>query len=239
MKKFFKILTATTLLFVFSVVLVGCKSNVLWKADINDNNLFGVYGTVEKNDNSLILKRPDGANYAGSTYFGESDKNFEWENSGLTVSLNVNIDTSKYGQNDYSVWSLALNENDGKYITENSVFFVGTDSNVKFIYKNIGVETDYSVLTEEETAVSLTTGDYTIKFDYNVNDNKEIILDVLLLDSENTKIYSSLNNKVVVIEHDGYTPNSPLKEENVGGLRYLWLARTTVNGVVKGLKITK
>jgi len=238
MNKFKKFFAGVSFALISGMIITGCFNNVIWEANLN-NDLFGVYGTVEQVDDSLVLKRAQDQNYACSTYFGEEDKNFDWENGGLTVDLKVNIDTTKYGENDYSVWSLALNETDGKYITENSVFFIGTENGVKFIYKNVGVETDYNALKNEESAASLNSGDYTIRYDYNINNENEITLTINLLDSSNREIYRSIENEVVVIDHEGYTPNTPLNQDNVGGLRYLWLARTSVDGVVKGLKISK
>lgn len=247
MKKFGKILTTGALVALAGVTFMGCddktKENVppktLWTADLSADGIFGLYGTVEKNDGSVTLKMPEGKNYAGSTYFGETDKNYDWVDGGMTVELKLNIDETEYGADDYSVWSLAINETDGKYITENASFFVGHQDGVKFIYKAVGVDTDYDALAADSTAVDLESGSYTMRYDYDVNAQGDIVLTVSLLDADNKEIYKSANNAVVAIDHEGYVPGTAVKEEDVAGLRYLWLARTTVDGVVEGLKITE
>ena len=247
MNKFAKILTTGALVAVAGVTFMGCddKSNneppkTLWTADLSADGLFGVYGTVEKNEGSVTLKRPEGKNYAGSTYFGETDQNYDWVDGGLTVELKINIDATEYGEDDYSVWTLALNEkSDEKYITENSSFFVGHEDGVKFIYKAIGVDTDYDALAADSSAVDLESGSYTMRYDYDVNAQGEIVLTVSLLNANGNEVYKSANNAVVVIDHAGYVAGTPVNEEDVAGLRYLWLTRTTVDGVVEGLKITE
>lgn len=247
MNKFGKILTASALVAVAGVTFVGCKDKskddvspkTLWTADLSADGIFGIYGTVEKNDGSVTLKTPEGENYAGSTYFGETDKNYDWVDGGLTVELKINIDKTDYDADDYSVWSLALNENDGAYITENSSFFVGYEDGVKFIYKSEGVDTNYAALAADSSAVDLVSGSYTMRYDYDINAQDEVVLTVSLLNANGNEIYKSANNAVVAIDHTGYVPGTAVKEEDVGGLRYLWLARTTVDGVVEGLKITE
>ncbi|MBQ8522177.1 MAG: hypothetical protein IJ458_00755 [Clostridia bacterium] len=246
MNKFGKILTTGALVAVAGVTFMGCNDKpkneqpkTLWTADLSADGIFGVYGTVEKNDGSVTLKMPEGKNYAGSTYFGETDKNYDWVEGGLTVELKVNIDETNYSADDYSVWTLALNETDGKYITENTSFFVGYEDGVKFIYKAVGVDTDYDALAADSSAIDLASGSYTMRYDYDVNAQGEIVLTVSLLNANGNEIYKTANNAVEVIDHEGYVPGTAVKEEDVGGLRYLWLARTTVDGVVEGLKITE
>ncbi len=246
MNKFTKILTTGALVAVAGVSFMGCNDKpkneppkTLWTADLSADGIFGVYGTVEKNDGSVTIKRQEGQNYAGSTYFGETDRNYDWVDGGLTVDLKINIDETDYGADDYSVWTLALNETDGKYITENSSFFVGHEDGVKFIYKAVGVDTDYDALAADSSAVDLESGSYTMRYDYDVNAQGEIVLTVSLLNANGNEIYKSANNAVVVIDHAEHVAGTAVNEEDVAGLRYLWLARTTVDGVVEGLKITE
>lgn len=242
MKKITKILSSVALVIMLGVTLTACGgAKVLWSADLTkgNNNLFGIYGTVQDNKNSITLKRAEGQNYAGSTYFGETDKNFDWNKGGLNVELTVNLKTTDFDNGDYSVWSLALNETDGKYITETPVFFVGTANGVKFVYKNVGVDTDYAALASDKDAVSVESGKYTIVFDYSVEDNDNVELKIQLKDAKNKQVYESDDIAITAIDHAGYTGGQALKEENIKGLRYLWLARTTVDTEVTGLKITE
>ena len=65
------------------------------------------------------------------------------------------------------------------------------------------------------------------------------MLNIKLNDASGKEVYRSTNNQVVAIDHEGYVSGSALVEDNIGGLRYLWLARTTVNAKVTGLQITE
>ena len=244
--KIMKLLATTALVVATSVSLVGCGGDgvkPLWKADFSkeNNEVFTGYGSITKNvaDKSVTLAPNQDENFAGFTYFGETDKNYDWKKGGMTVQVDISIDDEDLTNGNYAVWSLSLNETDGAYITESPVFFIGTESGIKFLYKNTGVDSDYALLAQDTTAVSIADGDYTIKFDYDVNKAGEVVLTVSLYDDDGKRVYKSANNPINVIDHTGYTPGSMLKEENVGGLRSLWLVRTTVPVEVEGLKITK
>lgn len=246
MKKFIKFITSFAFVALLGVLLTGCgkdknEPKELWSANLSDgnNNLFGIYGTVENGENFITLKPNENQNYAGSTYFGETDKNYDWNKGGMSIKLSLDLSSSNFANGDYMVWSLALNENDGAYITENSVFFVGTENGIKFISKNVGVDTDYEALAKEETAVTVKKDLYTVIFDYDVVEENKIVLNIKLNDASGKEVYKSTNNPVVAIDHEGYVPGSALVEDNIGGLRYLWLARTTVNAKVTGLQITE
>lgn len=241
MKKFTKIIASFALVVLLGATLAGCGANVLWSADLSNGNngLFGIYGIVEDGENFVTLKRNENQNYAGSTYFGETDKNYDWNNGGMSVELSLDLSASNFANGDYMVWSLALNQKDGTYITENAVFFVGTENGVKFIYKNVGVDADYEALANEENAVSVTSGVYTVVFDYDIVEKDEVILNIILKDASFKEVYKSTNNQVVAINHQAYVSGLALVQNDIGGLRYLWLARTTVDAKVTGLKITE
>ena len=246
MKKFTKKITSFVFVVLLGISLTGCRASTkktkeLWSANFSDgnNNLFGIYGTVENGENFITLKPNQNQNYAGSTYFGETDKNYDWNKGGMSVKLSLDLSSSNFINGDYMVWSLALNEKDGAYITENSVFFVGTENSVKFISKNVGVDTDYNALASEDAAVTVKNDVYTVIFDYDVVEENKIMLNIKLNDASGKEVYKSTNNQVVAIDHEGYVSGSALVEENIGGLRYLWLARTTVNAKITGLQITE
>ena len=64
-------------------------------------------------------------------------------------------------------------------------------------------------------------------------------LKVTLNNENNKEVFKSENNDVTVIDHEGYTAGSKVKQADVAGLRYLWLARTNAPVDVYGLKVTK
>jgi len=243
--KITKLLATTALVAATSVALVGCGggSNTLWKANFSqeNNDVFTGYGVITENvaDKSVTLAPSQDQNYAGFTYFGEIDKNYDWKKGGMTVEVKFDIDETTLTDGNYAIWSLSLNETDGAYITESPAFFIGTEDGIKFLHKNTGVDNDYALLAQDVTAVSIEGGEYTLKFDYNVNKAKDVTLTVSLYDNDGDRVYKSANNVVTVIDHAGYENGANLKQENVGGLRSLWLVRTTVAVEVEGLKITK
>lgn len=244
MKKFIKT-ACVMLLLTLSVMFVACNGPMtLWQADFTkgNENVFGVYGTpVENKEKGYVTLNPiEGQNYSSSTYFGKNDtKNFPWENGGLTVSLTVEVKKSELTDGKYAVWSLALNETDGKYITEEPVFFIGDNDGVCFLYKFTGVENDYNALKNDENAVKINDGKYTVHYIFTVNDKDELQLKVTLNNDMNMEVFKSENNQVTAIDHEGYISGAILKQSNISGLRYLWLARTNTPVNVYGLKVCR
>lgn len=244
MKKILKTL-CVALLLTFSIVVVACNGPMtIWQADFTKGNqdVFGVYGDPQENKEKgyVTLSPATGENYSSSSYFGKNtEKNFPWEKGGLTVSLTVEVNKNELSEGKYAVWSLALNETDGKYITEEPTFFIGDADGVYFIYKFTGVETDYDDLKNEQSAVKLVDGKYTVKYIFTANENDEVLLKVILNNDMNQEVYKSENNIVTAIDHTGYENGAILKQNNIAGLRYLWLARTNVSMNVYGLKVAK
>lgn len=241
-----KIIKTCCLLMValLSITLVACGEQVLWQADFTkgNQNVFGVYGTPEENKEKgyVRLSPVVNENYSSSTYFGKNtEKNFPWEKGGMTVSLTVQVNSEELSAGKYSVWSLALNEKDGKYITELPVFFMGDETGVHFIYKFTGVENDYDALKKDEKTVKIADGKYTVNYTFTVNDKDEVIVKVTLNNEANTEVFKSENNNITVIDHEGYEANAIIKQSNIAGLRYLWLARTNAPVNVFGLKVVK
>lgn len=244
MKKIIQTISVT-LLITLSVLLVACNGpQTLWRADFTKGNqdIFGVYGTPTENKEKgfVTLSPVSGENYSSSTYFGKNtEKNFPWEQGGLTVSLTVDVKNSVLNSGKYSVWSLALNETDGKYITEEPAFFIGDTDGVYFIYKFTGVDTDYNTLKNDQKAVKLQDGKYTVNYIFTVDNEQNVLLTVTLNNGMNMEVFRSEKNSVTAIDHAGYTSGAVLKQNNIGGLRYLWLARTNVSVDVYDLKISK
>lgn len=241
-KGLIKALSCGTMALVACTLLVGCGAKPVYQADLTQDGVFGIYGTVTPNEaTKSVTLAPQGetTKTAGSTYFGETDKNYDWLSGGMTVKLQMNITVDDYSATDYSVWSLALNETDGAYITEQTTFFVGTEDGVKFAYAAVGVDGYEQIRAGEEGYTITTDGKYTIVYDYNVNQEGNITLTVQLLNAQGQAVYTSADNAVTVIDHAGYTGGDALAQEDVKGLRYLWLSRTSVNVEVTDLTIWK
>ena len=240
------LLSVVFLAVALSFAACGGKTT-LWSADFTKGNqdIFGIYGNVADNqDGTITLSSNKGQNYSASTYFGQEGKNYAWNEGGLSVNLTLKVDTETLTNGEYFVWSLALNELDGTYLTELPVFFIGTESGVKFLYKFTAVDSDYAALAQEESAVSLTSGTYTVAYNFETQKNGEIELQVVLKNSKGKQVYASQASTFTVINptiHEGkdYTSETVVKEDMVKGLRYLWLVRNSVDVVVSDLSITE
>ena len=71
MKKFINFITSFAFVALLGVLLTGCgkdknEPKELWSANLSDgnNNLFGIYGTVENGENFITLKPNENQNYA-------------------------------------------------------------------------------------------------------------------------------------------------------------------------------
>jgi hypothetical protein len=240
-KGLIKALSCGTMALVACTLLVGCGAKPAYQADLTQEGVFGIYGTpaVSAENKSVTLSPVASGSYStsSSTYFGETDKNYDWTQGGMTVKLQMNITVDDYTATDYSVWSLALNETDGAYITENTTFLVGTADGVKFAYAAIGVDGYEQVRAGQEGYTIEADGKYTIVYDYDVNQEGNITLTVKLLNAQGQAVYTSADNAVTAIDHAGYTPGDAVAQEDVKGLRYLWLTRTSVDVEVTDLSI--
>ncbi|MBE7082806.1 MAG: hypothetical protein E7378_03955 [Clostridiales bacterium] len=246
MKKFFKGIVSACMVAACALLVTACGGpTTLYEAKFANGNdgVFGLYGTVVDNQDGTITLQNDGnATYptSASTYFGEADKNYDWEKGGLTVSLKVKVDKTQMGAGKFAVWSLALNEKEDdnvNYLTELPAYFVGTEAGVKFVHKFTGVDTDYDALVAQEDAVLLDDGYYTVNWQFDVNADDEVTLVVSLDNNAGQEVYASQENTFNVI--DSSTNTGVVTEEMVEGIRYLWLVRANADVVVDSLKITK
>ena len=248
-----------------AMALVSCATlaacggpRVLWESDFSNGNgeVFGIYGEiVENNDNTITLKPKihDTKSTAGSTYFEEADKNYDWVEGGMAVNFKVYVDSEALTNGEYTVWSLALNEKyvveadeatgteaseDINYLTELPVFFVGTNDGVKFIYSETGVDQDdYVALVNTDEAVTLSTGYYTVGYDFNTDTDGTVKVTVTLKDNGGKEVYRSADNEFNVIDSTQY--DGVVSEDMIAGLRYLWCVRTTQDVKVQSVQVTE
>ena len=256
MNKLTKGLALGTMALVSCATLAACGGpRTLWQADFSNGNseVFGIYGEIVNNNDDTITLKPDtkyGAqSTAGSTYFGEADKNYDWKEGGMSVNFKVYVDEDVIQEGKHVVWTLALNEKYAadedagteekvEYLTELPVFFVGTADGVKFVYNFTGVDQDdYTALVSGEDAVTLATGYYTVGYDFNVDEDNNVLVTVTLKDNSGKEVYKSADNTFDVIDSTQYS--GEVKEEMIEGLRYLWCVRTTTDVKVASVQITE
>lgn len=256
MNKLTKGLALGTMALVSCATLAACGGpKTLWQADFSNGNseVFGIYGEIVNNNDDTITLKPDtkyGAqSTAGSTYFGEADKNYDWKEGGMSVNFKVYVDEDVIQEGKHVVWTLALNEKYAadedagteekvEYLTELPVFFVGTADGVKFVYNFTGVDQDdYAALVSGEEAALLSTGYYTVGYDFNTEEDGTVKVTVTLKDNAGKEVYKSADNTFDVIDSTQYS--GEVKEEMIEGLRYLWCVRTTTDVKVASVQITE
>lgn len=256
MNKLTKGLALGTMALVSCATLAACGGpRTLWQADFSKGNseVFGAYGEIVNNNDNTITLKPDtsyGAQAtAASTYFGETDKNYDWVEGGMSVNFKVYVDEDVIQEGKHVVWTLALNEKYAadedagteekvEYLTELPVFFVGTADGVKFVYDFTAVDQDdYTTLVSGEDAASLSTGYYTVGYDFNTEENGTVKVTVTLKDNNGKEVYKSADNTFDVIDSTQYS--GEVKEEMIEGLRYLWCVRTTTDVKVASVQITE
>ena len=79
-------------------------------ADVFDE--FGTYDSgSEKETKGIVCGLDTSANAGPSTYFGEADKNLDWD--GSKTAMSFTLDLSAMEDNDFTIWDLAFNKKDG------------------------------------------------------------------------------------------------------------------------------
>ena len=240
---------------VFGLAACGEKTRAtVWNGDFSGENIGGfytnnanTYGTVTKNkDGSITMTNVDadvtGEKTSTFTSFGEEDKNYDWVEGGMDVSFTMTVDPETIVDGTHVVWSLGLNEkDDGLYLTELPVFFMGTEDGVKFVYDFTGVDARAD-LDLSDAATITTAGDYTVTYSFNVNDDDQIEVVVTLKDANGKELYKSNASTFTVInpgihESKEYTADTVVTQDIVKGLRYLWCVRATVDVTVSAVSI--
>lgn len=223
----------------------------LWKADLSQDGVFNTnsgsaeqpYGSVTKNADGTVTLKGSAANVTGelwsaNTYFGETDKNFDYTN-GMSISYTVNIDPATMKEGKHSVWSLALNGTNGAYLTELPTYFLGTENGVKFVYQFAGVDARGDVITNTKAYTITQKGSYTVSYKLTTAQNDEMNVQVTLKDANGKTVYASDAETFKVIDNEGATAGTIVKTDMIKGLRYLWLCRTNVDVTVSSVEITK
>lgn len=242
-KKLFTTLACIGMTAVTAFGFVGCNNTptTIWSNDFNEGNAGAfvsanitdnVDGTITLNDTTA----PNGSTTQNYTYFGNEDKNLDWEDN-MTISLKMKIENDSMTEGDYIVWSLALNGEDGNNMTEFPAFFVKGAEKVKFVYEFTGVDS-YPTVTNSAKAVELSDDTYELNYIFSENKNDEILIKVTLKDSNGNQVFTSENEKITVINNPQYTAGDIITEDMVGGLRYLWLTRNSVAVTLDSLTVT-
>lgn len=185
-------------------------------ADVFDE--FTVYSSKStKGTKGIVCNLDTDANAGPSTYFGEEDKNLEWDGSKTTISFQ--LDLSALEENDFTIWDLSFNkEKDGQFantaeyelrfgIAKTADGFVVCDLFVPGVTFN--AETDLAEILKSDKTFDETT--VTVSFEVEI-------------DSDNVMTYTITVGDVEMEGTGTFTCD-------VVGFRSLWNAFTNQDGV--------
>ena len=122
-------------------------------------------------EKGIVLNKDTENGTGASTYFGEDDKNYDWDGAQTTISFD--LDLSGMQENDFSVWVLAFNkQTDDGYAHVNEIRFGIAKTADGFVVNELtGVafddETDLAnILAGDKTFTeSEVTASFTVAFD--------------------------------------------------------------------------
>ena len=110
MKKFVKV-ASFACAFVLCALLVtacGTQSKLIKKFALYADN-------CTASSNGVIMNRyvdnGNTTNFSGATYFGEEDKNLDWDGTEMTIEYDLDLSVLEEGK--YTSWVLAFNKNSG------------------------------------------------------------------------------------------------------------------------------
>ncbi len=179
-------------------------------------DFFTTYASASvKNDVGIVLNKDTESNSGASTYFGETDKNYDWNGAETTISFD--LDLSAMEENDFTIFVLGFNKQSGDNYVHVDEIRIGIAKTADgFVFDElIGVGYDDAsdlaqIIDGEKTFTeSAVTVSFKIAFDADVNE-----LDY-----------------TISVNDDGIS-NSKTTADEVVGLRYLWNAYLKGDGVV-------
>ena len=188
-------------------------------ADVFDE--FGTYDSgSEKGTKGIVCGLDTSVNAGPSTYFGEADKNLDWDGSKTTIAFSLDLSAMK--ENDFTIWVLAFNKADGDgYIHSGDCelrFGIAKTADGYVVNSLSGV--GYNV--ESDRTAIITGGK---KFTDSVIDASIEVA----VDSENVMTYTMTVGGVEMSDDDYETE---FKFSNkIAGFRYLWNAFMSGSGV--------
>lgn len=175
----------------------------------------GMYcANCEVTNKGVVMNEDTENDTYGSTYFGETDKNKDWDGSAITVTFKLDVSVLEDG--DFTSWVLGLNKLNGEAYVHTEEVRVGIAKQGDVYYMNELTGINYDDALDFDAVV---TGGHTIE----VNNGK-------------AQVSISLEWADDVVEYEidvnGEKVTNQKTAVGVVGFRYLWNANASVNGVV-------
>ena len=186
-----------------------------------------VYGSVQYNEESDTITLNKDANDDGpNTYFGETDKNLDWDSDGMVASIKLNIVSSDYATGEGFNYTVAVNGNDGEFVSERSIYVRKYEEGVKvgYIYNGSSDQINQSATSSDDAKV-LEDGWYTFKFDFHKNAQDLAKVTISVVNDQNETVFEVVDAKL------NKSDDSDINEDEVLGLRYGWFSWMTVDSI--------
>ena len=230
-RKFLSFVLAVCLIVPCCLALAGCGNAELKYAFVTYADTSGVNGNI------ITLNRyakdgatPEEYGYSASTYFNQEDKNLDWDGSRKEISFDLDLSAMEDG--DLTMFVLAFNEKvnvgaeNEAYDHVDEIRFSIAKSNDKYLVKesmgaSSSLETDRAPVLESD-------------FEFTNNNVKAAF--VVEYDEETKELsYKITVAGLDVVETtrnvEGNFETARNSSEKIEGFRYLWNARTSVDGI--------
>ena len=225
----------------FNVTILERDKSIFNALSEKDENFFefgntlGDDGIVTENENSTLNVK-----IGGMTRFGGYNSAFEDEtwNDGYTAGIEVYLDPALWSDDEFFIWSCALNGNDGKYISEalfharkvDGVLKVGTKGKTNGKSISYGASDAFNIAATGDSTAKVVTeaGWYTITAKFYDEDGDILVQWDLIKNSDNENIFTS--SRKMLYTNGG--SSEQLTSDLVSGNRYGWFCLLTAkNGI--------
>lgn len=218
MKKFKSILCLMLLVLVSCTALAACGRTISYGYDTFSKEIFDGNANLTETKAGIVFNKSDSnAEYgtSGATYFGEEDKNLDWDKNETTFTFTLDLSTMKNG--DFTVWVLSFNKE---------------------------VDEIYSHVDEIRFGIVKTAEGYKANEMMGVNhgaDNSEVILNnAKAVTASNNKVNVAIKvsadtekvNYTFTFNDGAKIENSKTVAAEIVGFRSLWNAATSCDGIV-------
>lgn len=210
LKKVLTTFTCLALVIVSAVLFAACGDPKNYGFD--ETGMYCVNCEVTKN--GVVMNEDTENDTYGSTYFGETDKNKDWD--GSKISVEFKLDVSVLEDGDFTGWVLGLNRLNGETYTHTEEVRVGIAKQGDVYYMNELTGISYDDATDYNAVV---TGGHAIE----VKDGK-VQVAISLEWADDVVDYE--------IDVNGEKVTNQKTAVGVVGFRYLWNANANVDGVV-------
>lgn len=179
-----------------------------------------------KDAKTITLFKAGDKDQGPNTYFGETDKNLDWDSDGTIVSIKLNIDSSDYAIGEGFNYTVAVNGNDGEFVSERSIYVRKYEEGVKvgYIYNGSSDQINQSATSSDDAKV-LEDGWYTFKFDFHKNAQDLAKVTIGVVNDQNETVFEVVDAKL------NKSDDSDIDEDEVLGLRYGWFSWMTVDSI--------